>query len=96
MTSTSMTKKQVAEVLVFLNETYPNFPVTQSKIDTWHRLLKGQNPATIMKNAEQYALTQKYPPSISELIETKTEARSSDFLEQVKQWEREAVAKPRS
>ena len=96
MTSISMTKKQVAEVLVFLNETYPNFAVTQSKIDTWHRLLNKQNPATIMKNAERYALTQKYPPSISELIETKIEARSDDFLDQVKRWEREAVGKPRS
>ena len=96
MTSTSMTKKQVAEVLIFLSDTYPRFEVTQSKIDTWYRLMKNQNPAVVMKNAEKYALTQKYPPSISELIERKTDARNNDILEKIKDWERDAVDKPRS
>src|SRR5690625_2105242 len=96
MTSISMTKKQVAEVLIFLSETYPRFEVTQSKIDTWYRLMKDQNPAVVMRNAEKYALTQKYPPSISELIERKTEARKKDILEEIKEWERDAVDKPRS
>ena len=96
MTSISTTKKQVAEVLVFLNDTYPNFTVTQSKVDTWYRLLKNQNPAVIMKNAERYALTKKYPPAIAELIETKSEARSNNILKQIAEWERDAVDKPRS
>lgn len=91
MTLTSMTKKQVAEVLVFLNDAYPNFTVTQSKIDNWHRLLKKQNPAIIMRNAERYAIENKFPPAISELMERKSEARSDNVLEEIEKWEREAV-----
>lgn len=86
-----MTKREVAKVLAFLNSVYPNFEVTQNKIDAWTRLLKDQNPAVVMRNAERYALNQKYPPALSELREVKTEAKSNDFLKKLDEWERKAV-----
>lgn len=91
-----MTKRQVAELLKFLNEVYPNFEITQSKIDTWAHLMKRQNPAKVMRRAEKYALENKFPPSVADLSERTTEAYSNDFLDKVKQWERDAVDKPSS
>lgn len=91
-----MDRKQVIEVFKLLKSVYPNFDVSTEKVDIWTRLLKDQNPAIVMKNAERYVLTQKYPPTIADLRETNTESRSDDFLKKIRQWEREAVGKPRS
>lgn len=96
MNSILMTKRQVAELLAFIKEVYPHFDVTQSKIDTWSRLLKRQNPAKVMMRAEKYVLDNKFPPSIADLAENNMEARRNDFLEKARKWEEEAVDKPRS
>ncbi len=94
MTSTSMTKRQVFDLLTFLKDVYPNLEVTQSKINTWTRLLKNQDPVRVMKNAEKYVLSNKFPPTIADLTEKDIEERRNDFLEKAKQWESEAVDKP--
>ena len=92
-----MNREQVFEVLQLLNDAYPNFNFDQSKIDNWTKLLKDQNPAVIMKNAERYALNNKFPPSLSDLRQTKLEAHSNDFLVQRACWESEALGyQPRS
>jgi|SRR5690625_2927318 len=96
MTSTLMTKKQVFDLLNFLKDAYPNLEVTQSRLDTWSRLLRKQNPAKVMQRAEKYVLDNKFPPAIADLAEKNIEARKSDFLEKARRWEDEAVDKPRS
>ncbi|MBP1950260.1 replicative helicase loader/inhibitor [Virgibacillus litoralis] len=92
-----MNREKVFEVLRLLADAYPSFSIDQIKIDTWARLLKDQNPAVIMRNAERYALENKFPPSLSDLREVKKEARSKDFLRKRREWESAAVGyKPRS
>lgn len=86
-----MNKEQVFELLQLLNVTYPSFDISQTKIDIWSKLLKDQNPAVIMINAERYVLTQKFPPTIADLRETRTEAKGNDFLKKLDEWERGAV-----
>ena len=92
-----MDREQVKEIFKLLKYSYPNFEVNSDKIDTWTRLLKDQNPAVVMRNTERYVLEQKFPPTISELRERRTESRKRDFLQKVEQWKGEAVGyKPRS
>ncbi|GGJ61801.1 replicative helicase loader/inhibitor [Virgibacillus salexigens] len=92
-----MNRENVYEVLKLLSNAYPSFDFDQSKIDTWTRLLKDQNPAVIMQNAERYVLENKFPPSLSDLRVTKKEAHTKSFLNTLDKWEREAVGyKPRS
>ncbi|WP_106494926.1 replicative helicase loader/inhibitor [Lentibacillus sp. Marseille-P4043] len=86
-----MNREKVYEVLKLLSEAYPTFDFDQGKINTWTRLLKDQNPAVIMKNAEQYAIENKFAPSLSDLRENKREAYTNDFLKKLDQWEREAI-----
>lgn len=91
-----MNREKVFEVLRLISDVYPNFDFDQNKIDTWARLLKNQNPAVIMRNAENYVINNKFPPSIYDLYSAKKEAHSNDFLKIVVDWEREAVGhKPR-
>ena len=92
-----MNREQVKEVFKLLKYSYPQFEVTTDKLDMWTRLLKDQNPATVMKNTERYVLNNKFPPSLADLREKKVAARDTSFIEKVKQWERESVGdKPRS
>lgn len=86
-----MNKEQVFNILTTLNSAYPNFNIDQNKIDTWTRLLKGQSAEVIMRNAENYALENKFPPAIADLRENRRESFTNDFLSKVKDWEREAV-----
>lgn len=88
-----MNKEQVFEVLQLIGHVYPNFEVTQEKLDVWHKLLKDQNPAVVMKNAERHVLESKFPPVIADLREIYHPAYNSNILEQVAQWEREACGK---
>lgn len=91
-----MTREEVKKLFKLIVMIYPHFEVTSSKLDTWTRLMKGQNPKRVMFMAERYAKTNRFPPTIADLSERIDETRNSDFLEKVKRWEREAGGKPRS
>jgi hypothetical protein len=88
-----MNRENVYEVLKLLNDAYPNFNFDQSKIDNWAKLLKDQNPAIVMRNAERYALENKFPPALSDLREIKKEAHTNDFLKKIDKWKGEAVGR---
>jgi hypothetical protein len=89
-------KEQIFDLLSFLKEVYPGFDFEQSKIDTWHRLLKDQNPAEVMKNAERHSLESKFVPTISDLRTRKHPAyEAEDLIQKIKKWEGEASGKPK-
>lgn len=88
-----MTKKDTLELFKFLKSVFPQFEVDQYKIDTWTSLLKDQNPVVIMRNAERYAIDNKFPPSIADIRERNNAARQSNILDQIKEWERNATGK---
>lgn len=88
-----MTRDQVKEVFKILKYAYPLFEVTSEKVDAWTRLLKDQNPAVIMRNAERFILESKFPPSIADLRERNHAAYQSNILDQIKEWEKNAYRK---
>lgn len=88
-----MNREQVKEVFKLIKNTYSQFEVTSEKINVWTRLLKDQNPAIIMKNTEHYILDNKFPPTIADLREKKSEAYNSNILDQIKEWEKNATRK---
>ncbi|WJV19638.1 replicative helicase loader/inhibitor [Rossellomorea marisflavi] len=63
-----MTKEQVFEVMSLFKEVYNNFHFDQTKLNTWHRLLKDKDSAVILQNAEKLSLCSKFVPSLSELV----------------------------
>jgi hypothetical protein len=66
-----LTKKDVAGLFKFIRSIYPTFEVDQYKINTWTDMLKDQNPATIMRNAERHAMVNKFAPTIADLREAR-------------------------
>jgi hypothetical protein len=87
-----VTKTQVFELMAFLKHVFPSFDFDQDKLNTWHRLLKDQDPARVMKVAERFALEQKFPPVIADLRERKFNYQT-DILSEIKGWERNATGK---
>ncbi len=85
-----MNREQVKEMFKFLKDVYPQLEVSSSRVDTWTQLLKDQNPAKVMRNAERYALENKFPPSVADIREPITEASNSDFLQKTKKWREQA------
>jgi len=86
-----VTKKEVAELFKLIKDFYPRFEVTQSKIDNWTRLMEGQNFDRVMFMTEQHIKKNKFPPTVSELVERIDETRNKDFSNQVEKWESEAL-----
>lgn len=86
-----MTKTEVVELFKFIAAVYPQFEVTQLKLNVWSGLLADQNPASVMRNAERHAMQNKFPPNPSELREIRLESNTNTFLERMDKWEREAV-----
>lgn len=85
-----MNREQVKEVFRLLKNVYPQFEVTTEKLDTWTALLKDQNPAVIMRNAERYVMDNRFPPSIADLRERNHAAYQSNILDKIKEWEANA------
>ncbi|OHR73978.1 hypothetical protein HMPREF3291_05175 [Bacillus sp. HMSC76G11] len=88
-----MNKEQVFEVLSLISAAYPKFDFDQNKLNTWHRLLKDQNPEVIIRNTERYVLENRFPPSIADLREKKHEAYSTNIMDQIREWEKHAARK---
>lgn len=70
-----MTKEQVFEALSILRDVYGSFEFDQQKLNTWHRILKNQDPVKVLKNLEKHIRTNKFAPTISELIEEQIESK---------------------
>jgi hypothetical protein len=87
-----VTKEQVFELMKFIRNVFPSFDFDQDKLNTWHRLLKDQDPVNVMKVAERFALEQKFPPVIADLRERKLNYQTN-ILEKIKEWENNASGK---
>lgn len=91
-----MTKKEMFDIFTFIKSVYPNFEVTQDKIDGWTRVMKSNDPADVMKNTERFALNSKFPPTIADIkAPPKSEAHSKSYLDKIKRWEAEASGGPK-
>jgi hypothetical protein len=68
-----MTRDEVKEVVKILGVFYGNTlkidPVNiKSFVDSWHWILKDYDKAVVMKNLKSHVETNKFPPSVAELI----------------------------
>jgi hypothetical protein len=87
-----VTKEQVFELMKFLRNVFPSFDFDQDKLNTWHRLLKDQDPAKVMMKAEWFAIEQKFPPALADLRERKL-SYQTNILSEIEEWERNAARK---
>lgn len=65
------TRDHVKEIFKVIKFGYPQFEVNAEKLDFWHKNLKDQNPASLMKKAELHIKEKPFPPTIADLRERK-------------------------
>lgn len=85
-----MDREQTKQLFKLIVSVYPNFSVDTSKLDTWTGLLNNQDFNRVMLKAQKHARESKFPPTVADLYERKTEAHSNDFLKLLDQWEKDA------
>lgn len=90
-----MTKAEAFEILETIQCFYPNFEITQKKIDTWSKILKNDDFQTVMNRVERHATEKKFSPTIVDIREPNNPYKN-DYLSKLEQWEREASGKPTS
>lgn len=100
-----MKKQQTYEVLTTIVEYYRGFldltdtAAVQRKMDTWHRVLKDKEFDTIIENLTNYVEVNKFPPSLSDLLEVEPlrgrgVKTAAETLEMLQQHESEKPAEP--
>ena len=93
-----MNKKEMSQILMQIYALYPNsFPIDPETlpmmVEAWHRVLGKQDYEATLKQLDRYAAENKFPPAPADLYIKRHAAYESNILEQIKQWEREAVGK---
>jgi Loader and inhibitor of phage G40P len=93
-----MKKHEVAELLMRIHFLYPNqFNIDESEfleaVDAWYGVLGKQDYAATIDRLNRYAAENKFPPAPADLYIKRHAAYESNILEQIQQWEREAVGK---
>ncbi|CEI81266.1 Loader and inhibitor of phage G40P [Oceanobacillus oncorhynchi] len=89
-----MTKAEVLELFKLIKSIYPNFEVTQEKIDMWADVMKGMDFDRVMARAKEHVTTNKFPPTIAEISAYAPE--KNEHLEKFERWKREAAQVPES
>lgn len=87
-----MTKADVLKLFKFINSVYPNFEVTQEKIDAWSLVMKDMDFGRVMARAKEHALENKFPPTISEIAAYAPP--ENKVLKQMERWRKEAEQVP--
>lgn len=90
-----MKKEETFEVLETIQCFYPQFEITQKKINAWSNILKDDNYKIVVSRLEKYASGNKFPPSIADIREFKNPYKN-DYLDKLKGWEDNASGKPTS
>lgn len=95
-----MTKKETALLLQEISLLYPSSFVLPTErlpmmVEAWNKVLGKQEYEETLDRLYQYAAEHRRPPAPADLYIRRHAAYDSDVLEQMKQWEREAVGHKR-
>lgn len=89
-----MTKTEVFTLLENLEIIYPGkFVVNEKTVNAFYFHLQDQDSGEVMRNLKQHARTNKFPPTISDLITIKRPYETNP-LDKLAEWEAKASGKP--
>lgn len=86
-----MTKNEVLNIFAMIVSVYPSFSVTEEKLSVWHKALKDQHFRIIERNTMKHIKTEKYPPTISEIMDHSPRQETS-FIDQLVEMRRNAAS----
>lgn len=80
-----MSKQELLEIMVAITNFYEKFRVTEEKIEQWYPYMKEIEANDVKKKLRQYAIQNKFPPTISDLLVFAPP--KNEFINKVKSWE---------
>lgn len=91
-----MTREEVKKIFGLIASVYPNFmPLeteqARNKLDVWHDLLQDQDFAFVEKKVIKHIRNEKFPPTISEIINHKPKETDS-FLDKLEEMKKQAAS----
>jgi hypothetical protein len=89
-----MDKKEAALLIKQIDSLYPGkINLEPLTVEVWHRALNKQDYEKTVDTLIKYSRENKFPPSVADLFIREVEAHSSNILEKMKEWERNAARK---
>lgn len=86
-----MIKKESFEIMNLIHAYYPNFEVTQERIDAWHLILCKFAFEDVRKNVVRFAEANKFSPTVHELTaNVRVAGIGETFQEKYERLKREA------
>ncbi|MBY0597723.1 replicative helicase loader/inhibitor [Bacillus bingmayongensis] len=80
-----MEKKEVVSLLRYIVAAYPNFELTDERIQVWIDLLEDSSYSKTMEKLKQHCKTKKFPPSVAEILVNETPKNLQ--MNKLKEWE---------
>lgn len=71
-----MIKKEVFSLLQSVQEIYPQFEITQNKVDLWTDIFRDYEQGEMLHSLKEYAKVDKYPPKPADLLKGKVEEKT--------------------
>lgn len=65
-------KNETFELLTLIQDFYDQFEITQSKIDSWHLVIKDCEVEKLKENLFLYCRDNKFPPKVADLLKEKS------------------------
>jgi hypothetical protein len=83
-----MNKVQALEILKQIAAAYTQFDIDEKRIQVWCSHLEKMPFDLVMINLNRHIAEKRFPPTIAEI--SAKEPEKNEFLEKVKQWEKES------
>lgn len=93
-----MIKKETFAILTEIKSYWDRFEIDQDRIDKWHQLLQDYDFTEIMNNLNEYVKTNRFAPSISDLIKVperrdRAIPNNQETKDMLASWEKETANK---
>jgi hypothetical protein len=88
-----MTGDQTYSILKHIAAAYPRFEITEQRLEVWHEYLQNMPYEQVLAKVKHHIASEKFPPSIAEI--SVQPRQKNEFLEELKEWERDAKYNPK-
>jgi hypothetical protein len=86
-----MDKSSVLNLFEIMACNYPLFDISDEKLEVWNELLADQDFEKVKRNVLRHIKTEKYPPTIAEIIDHSPKQETS-FIDQLAEMRRNAAS----
>lgn len=63
-----MTEQDVKKLLSLIKTAFPSFEISENVITLWTNFIKGEDYETVTENFREYTLTNKFQPTIHDMV----------------------------